>query len=132
MHTAQIRQEVIDRILDRRGRLHLFDRFEPNETALVVIDMQPTFVADDVQAKTLASLKPGSPDTLLWRELTPGRARRDDAGLQHSYDRGRDSRPLGRRAPRDPRDVHTAVWRCANGGHADRSCAIVPLKGPGH
>mgnify|MGYP001178392000 FL=1 len=128
MHTAQIRQEIIDRVLDRRGRLHLFDRFEPNETALVVIDMQPTFVApgspaevpasrgivaniqrladvlrprgalicwvthansqtagcsdwngffdyfvaDDVRAKTLASLKPGSPDTLLWHELTPG------------------------------------------------------------
>ena len=103
MHTAQIRQEIIDRVLDRRGHLHLFDRLEPNETALVVIDMQPTFVApgsladvlrprgaliccvshtnsqtaggsdwngffdyfvaDDVRAKTLASLKPGSPNT---------------------------------------------------------------------
>ena len=30
------------------------------------------FVADDVRAKTLASLKPGSPDTLLWHELAPG------------------------------------------------------------
>ena len=30
------------------------------------------FVADDVRVKTLASLKPGSPDTLLWHELTPG------------------------------------------------------------
>lgn len=45
MHTAQIRQMIIGRGLDRRGRLHLFDRFEPNETALVMIDMQSTFIA---------------------------------------------------------------------------------------
>jgi len=128
MHTVQIRQEIIDRVLARRGRLHLFDRFQPDETALVVIDMQPTFVApgspaevpasrgivgtiqrladtlrplgvlvcwvthansqtehgsdwngffdffvaDDVRARTLASLKPGSPDTLRWHEFEIG------------------------------------------------------------
>lgn len=128
MHKVGIRQEIIDRVLARRGRLHLFDRFAPAETALVVIDMQPTFVApgapaevpasrgivaniqrladalrsrgvlicwvthanaqtaggsdwdgffdyfvaDAVREKTLASLAPGSPDTLLWHELVPG------------------------------------------------------------
>lgn len=128
MHDAGIRQEIIDRVLARRGRLHLFDRLAAAETALVVIDMQPTFVApgapaevpaargivaniqrladtlrplgalicwvthanaqreggsdwdgffdyfvaDAVRAETLASLKPGSPDTLLWHELAPG------------------------------------------------------------
>ena len=122
MHNTGIRQEIIDRVLARRGKLHLFDRFVPKETALVVIDMQPTFVApgapaevpaargivatiqrlanamrplgvlifwfthansqtekgsdwngffdyfvaDDLQEKTLVSLKPGNPDTLLW------------------------------------------------------------------
>lgn len=45
MYTAEIHQDIIDRVLARRGRLHLFDRFSPKETALVVIDMQPTFVA---------------------------------------------------------------------------------------
>ena len=55
MHTAQIRQEIIDRVLDRRDHLHLFDRFEPNETALVVIDMQPTFVALGSPAEVPAS-----------------------------------------------------------------------------
>ena len=55
MHTAQIRQEIIDRVLDRRGHLHLFDRLEPNETALVVIDMQPTFVAPGSPAEVPAS-----------------------------------------------------------------------------
>ena len=122
MHNTGIRQEIIDRVLARRGKLHLFDRFVPEETALVVIDMQPTFVAqgapaevpaargiiatiqrlanamrslgvlicwvihansqteegsdwngffncfvaDDLREKTLVSLKPGNPDTLLW------------------------------------------------------------------
>ena len=121
MHNRGIRQEIIDRVLARRGKLHLFDRFVPEETALVVIDMQPTFVApgapaevpaargivatiqrlanamgplgvlicwvthansqtekgsdwngffdyfvaDDLREKTLVSLKPGNPDTLL-------------------------------------------------------------------
>ena len=55
MHSAQIRQEIIDRILDRRGRLHLFDHFEPNKTALVVIDMQPTFIALGSPAEVPAS-----------------------------------------------------------------------------
>jgi ureidoacrylate peracid hydrolase len=40
-----IRQEIIDRVLQRRGRLHLYDRLDPKRTALVVIDMQNAFVA---------------------------------------------------------------------------------------
>lgn len=55
MHSVGIRQEIIDRVLARRGRLHLFDRFAPTETALVVIDMQPTFVAPGAPAEVPAS-----------------------------------------------------------------------------
>ena len=40
-----IRQEIIDRVMARRGRLHLYDRLDPRRTALVVIDMQNAFVA---------------------------------------------------------------------------------------
>ena len=40
-----IRQEIIDRVMERRGRLHLYDRLDPTRTALVVIDMQNAFVA---------------------------------------------------------------------------------------
>ena len=40
-----IRQEIIDRVMERRGRLHLYDRLDPRRTALVVIDMQNAFVA---------------------------------------------------------------------------------------
>jgi ureidoacrylate peracid hydrolase len=43
MHQTAIRQEIIDRVMARRGRLHLFDRLDPAQTAVVVIDMQNTF-----------------------------------------------------------------------------------------
>jgi len=49
MHDVKIRQEVIDRVMARRGHFHLFDHLEPTKSALVVIDMQNTF------------LRPGAP-----------------------------------------------------------------------
>src|SRR5918998_638737 len=45
MHPVAIRQEIIDRVLARRGRLHWFDRLEAAKTALVTLDMQSTFCA---------------------------------------------------------------------------------------
>jgi ureidoacrylate peracid hydrolase len=45
MHSAEIRQEIIDRVVARRGKLHLFDQLDPKKTALLVIDMQNAFVA---------------------------------------------------------------------------------------
>ncbi|OVZ64701.1 isochorismatase [Pigmentiphaga sp. NML080357] len=45
MHELPIRQHIVDRVIARRGRYHLHDRLEAKHTALVVIDMQPTFVA---------------------------------------------------------------------------------------
>ena len=52
MHHVAIRQEIIDRVLARRGRHHLFNWFDAAETALVVIDMQPTFVAPETYETT--------------------------------------------------------------------------------
>lgn len=43
MHQTAIRQEIVDRVMARRGRLHLFDQLDPARTAVVVIDMQNTF-----------------------------------------------------------------------------------------
>jgi len=40
-----IRKEIVERVLARRGRLHLYDRLDPKRTALLVIDMQNAFVA---------------------------------------------------------------------------------------
>jgi ureidoacrylate peracid hydrolase len=45
MALADIRQEIIDRVVARRGKLHLFDSLDPTKTALLVIDMQNAFVA---------------------------------------------------------------------------------------
>ena len=39
-------QYVIDRVLAKRGRLNVFDRFEPARTALLVIDMQNFYVGE--------------------------------------------------------------------------------------
>ena len=125
MHDVCIRSEIVERVRARRGRLRLFDEFDADETALLVIDMQPTFVApgspaevpvsrtivpninslaeglrsrgvlviwithantatasgtdwdgffnhfvaDDLRERTVSSLAPGSPDTLVWHEL---------------------------------------------------------------
>jgi ureidoacrylate peracid hydrolase len=54
-HRTSIRQEIVERVQARRGRLHLFDAFEARRTALVVIDMQPTFVAPGAPAEVPAA-----------------------------------------------------------------------------
>jgi ureidoacrylate peracid hydrolase len=55
MPSVSIRQEIVDRVLQRRGRYHLFDRLDPAHTALVVIDMQNTFCAPGSPAEVPAS-----------------------------------------------------------------------------
>ncbi len=39
-------QYVIDRVMQKRGKLTVFDRFEPKRTALLVIDMQNFYVGE--------------------------------------------------------------------------------------
>src|SRR5262245_43494453 len=55
MHSVSVRKEIADRVLQRRGRYHLFDRLDPARTALVVIDMQSTFCAPGAPAEVPAS-----------------------------------------------------------------------------
>jgi ureidoacrylate peracid hydrolase len=43
MHNVAVRQEIVERVMARRGRYHWFDEIDPRRTALVVIDMQNTF-----------------------------------------------------------------------------------------
>src|SRR5687767_5065948 len=45
MPRAEIRREIVERVLARRGRLHLFDNLDAKKSALLVIDMQNAFVA---------------------------------------------------------------------------------------
>ena len=48
MHKLSISQSVIDRVVARRGREHIFDDLVPAKTALVVVDMQHGFMLPDV------------------------------------------------------------------------------------
>lgn len=45
MHDVRIRDAIVRRVLERRGRLHLFDRLDARRSALLVVDMQNAFVA---------------------------------------------------------------------------------------
>jgi ureidoacrylate peracid hydrolase len=55
MHQVTIRQEIVDRVLQRRGRYHIFDRLDPQRTALTIIDMQSTFCAPGGPAEVAAA-----------------------------------------------------------------------------
>ena len=57
MHKINVRQEIVDRVLARRGRYHWFDELDPRRTALVIIDMQELFCAPGAPAEV-----PGSRD----------------------------------------------------------------------
>ena len=53
MHKMSISQSVIDRVVARRGREHIFDDLVPAKTALVVVDMQNGFMLPEVGARAL-------------------------------------------------------------------------------
>ena len=69
MHTVTVRKEIADRVLQRRGRYHLFDRLDPARTALLVIDMQSTFCAPGAPAEVPASRGVVAPINRLTAEL---------------------------------------------------------------
>lgn len=49
---------VIERIISKRGRLHVFDALQPDKTAFAVIDMQNAFVKGKVKAETALAIIP--------------------------------------------------------------------------
>jgi ureidoacrylate peracid hydrolase len=48
MHTVNIPQQLIDQVVSRRGKEHIFDDLDPSKTALVVIDLQNAFMLEGV------------------------------------------------------------------------------------
>jgi ureidoacrylate peracid hydrolase len=48
MHKLSISQSVIDRVVAKRGREHIFDDLNPAKTALVVVDMQNGFMVPEL------------------------------------------------------------------------------------
>jgi ureidoacrylate peracid hydrolase len=69
MHKVEIRREIVERVLARRGRLHVFDALEPKRTALVVIDMQNAFVAPGAPMEVPAARGIVAPINRLAAEL---------------------------------------------------------------
>jgi Amidases related to nicotinamidase len=45
MSSFEMPQHVIDRVMEKRGRLNVFDSFDPKKTAFLIIDMQNFFVS---------------------------------------------------------------------------------------
>lgn len=68
-HRAEIRREIIDRVVARRGKLHLFDSLDPRRTALVIIDMQNAFVAPGAPIEVPAARAIVAPINRLSKEL---------------------------------------------------------------
>src|SRR3954470_12605599 len=54
-HRVAIRDAIVQRVLERRGRVRLFERLDRKRTALVVIDMQNAFVAAGAPAEVPAA-----------------------------------------------------------------------------
>lgn len=48
MHKIAIPQAIIDRVIARRGKEHVFDDFDPARTALIVVDLQNGFMLPGV------------------------------------------------------------------------------------
>jgi ureidoacrylate peracid hydrolase len=69
MHNVKVRQEIVDRVLARRGRYHWFDQLNPHHTALIVIDMQETFCAPGAPGEVPASRGIVTPINRLANEL---------------------------------------------------------------
>lgn len=82
MHAVTIPQDLVERVERRRGRRHLYESLVPEQTALVVIDMQNAFVAKGApleapEARTivpninqLAEAVRQAGGTVVWVQLT--------------------------------------------------------------
>ena len=55
MHTIDIPQWVIDRVIKKRGAEHVFTDLDPAKTAMIVIDMQNAFMLPGVEFAHIAN-----------------------------------------------------------------------------
>lgn len=57
MHKLAIPQTVIDRVIARRGKEHIFDDLDPGRTALIVVDLQNGFMLPGVAFAEIAEAR---------------------------------------------------------------------------
>jgi ureidoacrylate peracid hydrolase len=69
MHKVDVRPEIVDRVLARRGRYHWFEELDPRRTALAIIDMQELFCAPGAPAEVPGSRGIVEPINKLTAEL---------------------------------------------------------------
>jgi ureidoacrylate peracid hydrolase len=69
MHKVDVRQEIVDRVLARRGRYHWFEELDPRRTALAIVDMQELFCAPGAPAEVPGSRGIVDPINKLTGEL---------------------------------------------------------------
>ena len=48
MHKIDIPQRIIDRVVKKRGKAHIYDDLDPTKTALLVVDLQNGFMLEGV------------------------------------------------------------------------------------
>lgn len=53
IHPFELPKYVIDRVMAKRGRMNVYERFNPVETALLVIDMQNFYVSEVATARAI-------------------------------------------------------------------------------
>jgi ureidoacrylate peracid hydrolase len=85
-------QYVIDRVMAKRGRLNVFDRFEPTHTALLVIDMQNFYVGEIASVvgiipniNHLARELRARGGIVVWAGMTAGKAGTSLWPIYHDY-----------------------------------------------
>jgi nicotinamidase-related amidase len=83
---------VIGRVMNKRGRLRVFDRFEAPETAVVVVDMQKFYVSDVQPAiaiipniNRLAAAFRAKGALVAWVKMTAGQGGKSLWPLYHDY-----------------------------------------------
>ena len=107
MHDSRLPDDVIERAIMRRGRLHTFEALAADRTALVVIDMQNMFlepgaprevpVAHDIvpNVNRLARAMRRSDGTVVWVQMTQTEAELENWSVFYQWisseERGRQS-----------------------------------------
>ena len=57
MHKIKIPKEIINACIERRGKTHVYDKLNLTKTALVVIDMQNSWVAPELSVLGIPEAK---------------------------------------------------------------------------